>query len=244
MDSKETIQPTDGPKKHIPLSKDFELQTKVQTFMDLLYQHDLVGDHAYCKTHKEFDIYDKSDYKMYVGRKYIWVWAPSLHIGVSTDGLVFQKNSDAKFLCKIDYLLDPNRWGKNISRVRTHVRQGMGHPGESAEIDYDDLHISREEALPFWDLKTGEIKKTRTVQISKMIEERKPVWMKLIVDLGYTKEQGVNFAEGYADELSRFSILGKVRPLSAHYQCMSAGYTRAGIDENEAFERSQKSPQI
>ncbi len=68
-----------------------------------------------------------------------------------------------------------------------------------------------------------------------MVKKRKPYKLvlkiksnltKLIVRLGYTKEQGEAFAEGYAAKLAQFN------------DCfMTAGFVAAHIDEREALKR-------
>ena len=78
------------------------------------------------------------------------------------------------------------------------------------------------------------------IMISDQVKQMVPVWKKFITDLGYSESQAELFAEGYKDQLSKLPLLGKMRALS--YQddaCMKSGFQKAGIDENEAFERSK-----
>lgn len=79
------------------------------------------------------------------------------------------------------------------------------------------------------------------VKISDMVDEMKPVWAKFIVDLGYTKKQGSAFAEGYAAELAKLLILGKLRALEIQDdRCMKAGFSAAGINEEESLKRAKR----
>jgi len=80
----------------------------------------------------------------------------------------------------------------------------------------------------------------QVVLVSEQIKELMPVWTGFIVGLGYTQDQGEKFAQGYADALAKLPIVGKMIALESQYgPCMTAGFTAAGIDEQEALERSK-----
>jgi hypothetical protein len=78
-------------------------------------------------------------------------------------------------------------------------------------------------------------------EISKLIEEMKPIWNKYIVDLGYTEKQGKKFAEGYTKEISKSSESEKAHAINKKYgPCMTAGFNNAGINEFEARQKDTK----
>ena len=79
----------------------------------------------------------------------------------------------------------------------------------------------------------------QTVRISEMLEQAKPAWIAFIVGLGYSQAKAEKFAEGYAAELAKLPILGKLRALERQDdRCMTAGFEAAGIDEAQAHRRA------
>lgn len=127
----------------VPVGKNKELQEKVRKFLELLYRYDCVGRGAYYKANKNFHRYDKSRYRMRIGRQYLWIDAPWLRFAVTDEGMLYWKKnywsrSDRCF-GHIDSFLDASQWGTNIRRVHTRVRRGLGYRYESAMIDYHDL---------------------------------------------------------------------------------------------------------
>ncbi|HJV33333.1 MAG TPA: hypothetical protein VJ694_04880 [Patescibacteria group bacterium] len=79
----------------------------------------------------------------------------------------------------------------------------------------------------------------QVVLVSEQIKEMLPVWAGFIVGLGYTKEQGEKFAQGYADAVKKLPLVGKMMALANQYDpCMTAGFKAAGIDEQEAITRA------
>ena len=89
-----------------------------------------------------------------------------------------------------------------------------------------------------WNIQLKGNKMTTKVNVSEILEEMKPIWVEFIVDLGYEEKQGELFAEGYAEKLKNLPILEKMYALSnQHDECMTAGFEKANIDEDEAFER-------
>lgn len=80
------------------------------------------------------------------------------------------------------------------------------------------------------------------VNLTEGIDMMKPVWTDYIIELGYTEEQGKLFADGYADGLNELSTLEKVFALeNQHDSCMTAGFIKAGIDEDEAYKKHMAS---
>lgn len=77
--------------------------------------------------------------------------------------------------------------------------------------------------------------------IAKIIEEKRPEWEKLIVDWGYTPEQGKKFAQGYLSKFPDLHLMGKMRALDELSEvCMIEGFRKAGIDENEGLEKYER----
>ena len=77
--------------------------------------------------------------------------------------------------------------------------------------------------------------------MSDEIKRMKPTWIKFITDLGYTKEQGELFADGYANHLSTLPIMEKLNAIAyQHDKCMTAGFKNANIDEKEAWKLAHK----
>ena len=74
-----------------------------------------------------------------------------------------------------------------------------------------------------------------------MVEEMRPIWESFIeVDLGYSEEKAEQFAEGYEEELTTLPTVEKLMALERmHDECMTAGFEKAGIDEEEAMARYQ-----
>ncbi len=136
----------------IPVGENKELQNKVKQFLALLYRYDCVGK----------DAYYKSEYCMYIKRKYIWIDAPFLRFAVTDKGFLFwPKNywtcSD-RCIGHIDLLLDESKWGKKIKRIHTRVRRGLGIRGYGSHI------------FDLYDLVVGDPKKCicgRTVNVQK-----------------------------------------------------------------------------
>lgn len=122
-----------------------ELQAKIKKFLDLLYRYDCIGKDAYYKKEKDFYKFGREHYCMIMGRKYIWIDAPYLRFACTNDGLLFwpKKYWTCGDRCfgHIDSLLDGKRWGKNIKRVHSRARRGLGYPGEWANIDYHHLVV-------------------------------------------------------------------------------------------------------
>lgn len=76
-------------------------------------------------------------------------------------------------------------------------------------------------------------------EIKKEVKKMKPVWSDFIVSLGYTKEKGDKFAEGYENELKKLPIFEKIDALShQHDKCMETGFIFASINEDEAYQKA------
>jgi len=81
---------------------------------------------------------------------------------------------------------------------------------------------------------------TTKIVLSEEIKEMRPYWKQFIIDLGYTQEQADNFAAGYEEELNKLSTIDKLYALERQHQgCMTAGFKKAGINEDEAWEKAQ-----
>jgi len=79
---------------------------------------------------------------------------------------------------------------------------------------------------------------TKKIMLSKEIEAMRPIWEEFIVKLGYTKEQGKMFADGYEEKLKTLPMLEKTDAIyNQNDECMAAGYKKAGIDEDEALDK-------
>lgn len=132
-----------------------ELEIKAEKFLDLLYKYDFVGKDAYFRKEdpglfieRGRPLFNRDHYNVIVNRKYVWMDTPDLRLGITKDGDLFQPKKYWSFGnlmgAKIDDFLDPDLWGKNIYRIHTMARRGMGGAGgryESAEFHYHNLHF-------------------------------------------------------------------------------------------------------
>ncbi len=232
----------------IPVRKNLELQEKVKKFLGFLYEYDCKGPGAYFKKQKELSSYitleQNIHYQMRVGRKYLWIDAPLLDLGVTEKGTLFKpKNrSYGRFIGDIDWFLEKGKWGKNIKRVHTSALRSMGFYHGSSLFDYYNLEYHHSSPKNERSDGTSKIPSgTNMLRTSDMIKEMKPVWIKFIVNLGYTEKKGKLFADGYANCLSKLPILGKMYALSFQDdKCMAAGFTAAHINEEQALKRYKK----
>jgi len=77
------------------------------------------------------------------------------------------------------------------------------------------------------------------VRVSEMIEQARPSWIAFIVGLGYSRAKAEKFADGYAAEVAKLPMMGKLQALDRQDdRCMTAGFEAAGIDEEQAHRRS------
>jgi len=224
-----------------------ELEIKAEKFLDLLYHYDFVGKDAYFKKEKpeifkgSSHIFNRKDYGVVKGRKYIWLVSPYLNLGITKEGYLFKPKKYWTFgyyftAGKIDEFLDPDLWGKSIYRVHTSARRGTA-PGESAVMHYYDLRFDRPRHIKSTVVENTN-KNPNVVMISDTVAEMKEIWRDFVVGLGYNEEQGGKFAQGYADKLATLPMFGKLKALNKQEpECMSAGFEAAGIDEDEALRR-------
>lgn len=127
-----------------------ELELQAEKFLDLLYHYDFVGKDAYFRKAdpglfiKGKPLFERSDYRVRKGNKYIWIDTPNLLLGITKDGDFFIPKNYWSFGHwwgeNIGDFLDPGLWGKNIFRVHTSARHGIGQY-ESAEFHYHNLHF-------------------------------------------------------------------------------------------------------
>lgn len=83
----------------------------------------------------------------------------------------------------------------------------------------------------------------KMVKMSDIAEELRPVLVDMIETLGFTKEQGEKFAEGYLKDAAKLPMLDKLHALeSIEQQCMTAGLEAAGISDDELFQNYQDQP--
>lgn len=118
----------------------------VKNFLDLLCCYDNVGKKCYFKLNREFrSLWNRDDYDFYVARKYIHVIAPycNLVLVVENGEMYYSKGRGMpnynKPVGNIFKMLNKSDWGKTIKRKFSSRRQGMGYPGESAQIEEHDL---------------------------------------------------------------------------------------------------------
>lgn len=123
------------------MKENMELQNKVRRFLDSLYEYDCIGKNAFLTKQEELKFYkfDKSHYQMEIGKKYIWINAPYLKLGVSVDGTVFNPKKKHGFIGNIDWFLWKNKkLKKRVRRVHTSALRFRGQLG-SEIIHYYNL---------------------------------------------------------------------------------------------------------
>ena len=135
-----------------------ELEVKAEKFLDLLYKYDFVGKDAYFRKagpeafYHGNPLYDRSDYFVVPGRKFIWMIMPHPYsrLGITKEGVIFTPKNyrtySGRNIGHIDEFLNPDLWGKNIFRVHTSARHGTDQY-ESAMFHYHNLHITDEFGL-------------------------------------------------------------------------------------------------
>lgn len=127
----------------IPVKENKELLKKVKKFLDFLYKYDCVGKDAFLKKQEElkFFTFDRSYYQMEIEKKYIWINAPYLKLGVSSDESVFNPKKKYPFIGKIDRFLGRNKLKRKVKRIHTSKLRYRGQLG-SEIIHYYDLTLT------------------------------------------------------------------------------------------------------